>query len=979
MKNHFITNPLQTGGVKIILASLLVNMTLTLSAETATSGGVIYEYYDQYNCRVIGIAEDAVDVVINPTWEGRTVSEIQNNIFANHSKLRSVAINSSENNDLARDLNEFGQFANCPALVSVKGLSRMEELPAEYFLNCPSLQLGDLSWLPEGITKINYNAFKIENAETPVQSGSITIPANINEIAYGAFSGREFTAVTLPYSEKPLSTNDGFDTKAYYLERSMTDHRGWGATDILETVINKEHAITTLPTLGENLRELRLFKLTSDNYYTFKGENLSVIALGSSSLGGISVSEAPNLQILNMSGADCGEVKLENLGENADITYPKTMTSFQASGLSCTSIDLSDVELVDDENTYTQTVNVFSCPNLVTLKAPWTGKYELSYNQLTKLEYVSCGADITGTRLSGRLNKHDFIYAGTVDRWAEISHSSYSLDEIGNNGSTWPGDMSWIDHFYYGYQSPQTFLTELSLDNSTAVTPCAFMGYERLTSVTASDKVKTIGQGAFANCANVKKIDINAEVLEPFSFYNCSAVESVTLGSKLNKVIATAFDGCGKNAGTTVNYLGTPTQWCKIDFTTTIYEINGTVMQWVARYTTISPTAIADAGFLFNGKALEEITLDEEIPVLCKTALSNLSTLTKVTFYRNYPAEFQDYCLMGCVKLKYMEVANSAASRANDTEGIKVGYRAFAYDADLTEIPFADNIVELGNEALLETGFNNAQPDGVLYLGTLAYGYKGEVPADGTVTIKEGTTAINTGAFSESIGIKNFIFPNTLVNIGSQAFDGVAFEGTITIPASVLNINTTMYGQGVTVFVFEDSETPVTLKGSSYYPNLKEVYLGRYGTQSVLGFDDNVTKLTLGKYIDHIDFELINHKMYNVTTLCVNSTTPPTLETESRWMENPATGNFEEMTANPLVYFNKATCRLVVPEGCAEAYSKAEGWREFFNIAGVESIETESADVPAEYYTLQGVRVMNPTSGVYIVKRGNSVTKQLIR
>lgn len=45
--------------------------------------------------------------------------------------------------------------------------------------------------------------------------------------------------------------------------------------------------------------------------------------------------------------------------------------------------------------------------------------------------------------------------------------------------------------------------------------------------------------------------------------------------------------------------------------------------------------------------------------------------------------------------------------------------------------------------------------------------------------------------------------------------------------------------------------------------------------------------------------------------------------------------------------------------------------------AGIESIEVENA--PAVYYNLQGVEVVNPQNGLYIVKRGNKVSKQLIK
>lgn len=46
---------------------------------------------------------------------------------------------------------------------------------------------------------------------------------------------------------------------------------------------------------------------------------------------------------------------------------------------------------------------------------------------------------------------------------------------------------------------------------------------------------------------------------------------------------------------------------------------------------------------------------------------------------------------------------------------------------------------------------------------------------------------------------------------------------------------------------------------------------------------------------------------------------------------------------------------------------------------GIEEVTVEETDdVPAEYYTLLGVKVDNPQSGIYIVRRGNKVTKEKI-
>ena len=48
--------------------------------------------------------------------------------------------------------------------------------------------------------------------------------------------------------------------------------------------------------------------------------------------------------------------------------------------------------------------------------------------------------------------------------------------------------------------------------------------------------------------------------------------------------------------------------------------------------------------------------------------------------------------------------------------------------------------------------------------------------------------------------------------------------------------------------------------------------------------------------------------------------------------------------------------------------------------SGVEEItEVEGDDAPVEYYNLQGIRVNNPTSGIYIVRQGAKVSKVLVK
>lgn len=58
------------------------------------------------------------------------------------------------------------------------------------------------------------------------------------------------------------------------------------------------------------------------------------------------------------------------------------------------------------------------------------------------------------------------------------------------------------------------------------------------------------------------------------------------------------------------------------------------------------------------------------------------------------------------------------------------------------------------------------------------------------------------------------------------------------------------------------------------------------------------------------------------------------------------------------------------------AYTKKDSGDD--NTTGIETVIEEDVDAPVEYYTIQGMRVENPAHGLYIVKKGNKVTKMVL-
>lgn len=89
-------------------------------------------------------------------------------------------------------------------------------------------------------------------------------------------------------------------------------------------------------------------------------------------------------------------------------------------------------------------------------------------------------------------------------------------------------------------------------------------------------------------------------------------------------------------------------------------------------------------------------------------------------------------------------------------------------------------------ESIKKTAWFKNLPSGVVYLGRMAIGYKGTVPAK--LTIKAGTTAIYENAFADKTAIKSLSLPNGLTRIGETAFVGCVNLKDVVVPATVKEI-----------------------------------------------------------------------------------------------------------------------------------------------------------------------------------------------
>ena len=353
------------------------------------------------------------------------------------------------------------------------------------------------------------------------------------------------------------------------------------------------------------------------------------------------------------------------------------------------------------------------------------------------------------------------------------------------------------------FSSCPSLRTLQNLPKLTNIGTSAFANCKRLTSITIPDSVKSIGGSAFSGCSSLESITI------PFVGAKAGVTSSDTYQYPFGYIFGeTSYDG-----GVATPHYSHGSYTYYIPSSLKSVTVTGGNILYGAFYNCTGLTSVTILNSVksigrgaFDGcSGLTSITIPNSVKSIGRGAFAGCSGLTSITI-PNSVKSIGSSAFSGCTGLTtvnwnatactsagssgspiFKDCSNLATVNIGDNVKIIPSY-AFAGCTGLTSITIPDSVTSVGSDAFYNTVWYNDQPDGLVYAGKVAFRYKGEMPSNTSVVLKEGTLGIGSSAFRDCTGLTSITIPNSVTSIGEDAFYGCTGLTSVTIPSSVTSI-----------------------------------------------------------------------------------------------------------------------------------------------------------------------------------------------
>ncbi|MCQ2449090.1 MAG: leucine-rich repeat domain-containing protein, partial [Clostridia bacterium] len=222
---------------------------------------------------------------------------------------------------------------------------------------------------------------------------------------------------------------------------------------------------------------------------------------------------------------------------------------------------------------------------------------------------------------------------------------------------------------------------------------------------------------------------------------------------------------------------------------------------------------------------MKTVVIGNGVTTIGKEAFYGCTGLTSITIPDSVTT-IGRYALEGCTGLTSVTIPDSVTT---------IGDCAFYGCTGLTSITIPDSVTTIGGSAFYNTAWFNNQPDGMVYIGKVAYKYKGTCPS--TVILRNDTVGIAEDAFAWCEGLTSITIPDSVTTIGEYAFEDCTGLTSITIGTGVTSIGWGAFYKctGLTSITIPNSVT--TIGEYAFYDctGLKSITIGT-GVTSIGGY-----------------------------------------------------------------------------------------------------------------------------------------------